>query len=150
MKTTFPSIQFHYVNGAVFLTHRTALKSFICKLFKKESIHVEELHYIFCSDHYLLQLNKDFLKHDTYTDIITFTLSESNTPIIGDIYISTDRVRENAKAVNTTFTNELHRVVFHGALHLCGYKDKTKTQKALMRQKEDACLQQYFVSRETL
>jgi rRNA maturation RNase YbeY len=59
-------------------------------------------------------------------------------------------VRENAKAVNTTFTNELHRVVFHGALHLCGYKDKTKTQKALMRQKEDAYLQQYFVSRETL
>jgi rRNA maturation RNase YbeY len=150
MKTNFPSIQFHYVNGPFFLTHRTALKSFIIQLFKTENVHVEELHYIFCSDQYLLQLNKNFLDHDTYTDIITFNLSESSAPIVSDIYISTDRVRENAKALNTTFTNELHRVVFHGALHLCGYKDKTKVQKALMRQKEDACLQQYFVSRETL
>jgi probable rRNA maturation factor len=119
-------------------------------MFKKENTALERLDYIFCSDAYLLELNKAYLKHDTYTDIITFPLSIPPAPVISDIYISVDRVKENASALRTTFNQELHRVIFHGALHLCGYIDKSKSDQKLMREKEDSYLNSYFVSRETL
>jgi rRNA maturation RNase YbeY len=138
------SISFHELTK-VSLHNRKALKAFIPKLFKKEQKGLESLSYIFCSDDYLLKVNNDFLQHDFYTDIITFDLSISNTsPTIGEIYISVDRVKENSKTHGTTFELELHRVIFHGALHLCGYKDKTKKDALLMRDKEDDCLCMYF------
>ncbi len=100
--------------------------------------------YIFCSDEYLLQINREHLKHDFYTDIITFDLSETGRQTIGEIYISIDRVREDAGYLGVTIKEELHRVIFHGALHLCGYKDKTPKHARQMRAAEDRCLAAYF------
>ncbi len=102
-----------------------------------------ELTYICCTDEYLLGMNQQFLDHDTLTDIITFDLSESEDSLTGEIYISVERVRENAVKFGTTANDELHRVIFHGALHLCGFKDKKTADKQLMRQKEDECLAAY-------
>lgn len=127
------------------LVNRTKLKAFITKLFNQEKIPAELLSYVFCSDDFLLQINKDYLKHDYFTDIITFDLSTSKqSPIIGEVYISVDTVRDNAKRFNTTISQELHRVIFHGALHLCGYRDKSKKDQTLMTQKENQYLSQYF------
>lgn len=102
-----------------------------------EGYTLSELNYIFCSDTYLLAMNQRYLDHDTYTDIITFDNSEIEKVVVGDIFISVDRIRENAKQFSGNETDELHRVIIHGALHLLGYKDKTKAQKTLMTQKED-------------
>lgn len=102
------------------------------------------LTYIFCTDEYLLEMNKQFLDHDTYTDIITFDLTADNELLTGEIYISTDRVTENAVKFGAGYNNELHRVIFHGALHLCGFKDKSAADKKVMRQMEDICLNEYF------
>ncbi len=102
------------------------------------------LTYVFCSDEYLLGINKEYLKHDYYTDIITFNLANPEQPVEGEIYISLDRVKENAKNIGQSYNNELHRVIFHGALHLCGFKDKTKEEQATMRRKEDEYLNLYF------
>jgi probable rRNA maturation factor len=138
------SVNFHQL-CKVNLQNRKALKAFIPQIFKKEGKPLETLTYIFCSDEYLLEVNKNFLQHDFYTDIISFDLSESkSSPTIGEIYISVDRVKENAITHQTTFEQELHRVIFHGALHLCGYKDKTKKDSLLMRDKEEDCLSMYF------
>ena len=100
--------------------------------------------YIFCSDTYLLQINKKFLKHDFYTDIITFDLSVSTSKIDGEIYISVDRVIDNSKKAEVVLNEELHRVILHGALHLCGYKDKRQAEILKMRLSEDFYLKQYF------
>ncbi|HWJ28858.1 MAG TPA: rRNA maturation RNase YbeY [Flavisolibacter sp.] len=137
-------ITFNYLSGTFNFPNRNRLKDFIIKLFKKEGFKTGTINYIFCTDEYLLQINQQYLNHNTYTDIITFPLSEKNEPISSDIFISTDRIKENAKTFNTSFQNELHRVIFHGILHLCGYKDKTKEQSALMRQKEQHYLDLYF------
>lgn len=102
---------------------------------------------IFCSDEYLLEINREHLDHDYYTDIITFDYCFQNL-ISGDLFISIDRVKENAAEFKTTFLNELSRVIFHGVLHLCGYKDKLYEDEKLMRQKEQFYLNR-FVSRET-
>lgn len=127
------------------LANRTKLKGFITKIFNQERTPAESLSYVFCSDDFLLQINKDYLNHNYFTDIITFDLSTSKqTPIIGEVYISVDSIRDNAKRFGTTISQELHRVIFHGALHLCGYKDKTKNDKVLMTQKEDLYLIDYF------
>ncbi len=125
------------------LKHRNELKVFIELLFKKEGKRLESINYIFCSDKKLLKINQDFLGHDYYTDIITFDLSESNNTK-AEVYISVDRVRENARSLNSSIQSELHRVIFHGALHLCGYTDKTLKQKKEIRLKEDQYLDQYF------
>lgn len=138
------SVQIHQQTNLK-LNNRKALKAFIPMIFKKEGKLFKSLSYIFCTDEYLLKVNNDFLKHDFYTDIITFDLSESKgSPIIGEIYISVDRVKENALTHNVSFEQELHRVIFHGALHLCGYKDKSKKDSLLMRDKEEDCLSMYF------
>ncbi len=148
--TQEPQIFFHYPTHSFSLKDRNKLKRFIFLLIKAEKKKLETINYIFCTDAYLLELNKQYLKHNTLTDIITFELNATNEPILSDIYISIDRIKENAKTFNIPFKKELHRVIFHGALHLCGYKDKNKEQMNLMREKEDFYLNQYFVPRGTL
>jgi probable rRNA maturation factor len=106
----------------------------------KEEHRIESLSYIFCSDSLLARMNKDFLNHDTLTDILSFDYSESPGVIQGEIYISVPRIRENARKFQQPFDKELRRVMVHGLLHFIGYKDKTATQKRQMRSKEDACL----------
>lgn len=112
-------------------------------MFAIEGKSLSEITYVFCSDEYLLELNKSFLEHDYYTDIITFDLSEENDRVVGEVYISVDRVRDNAGQIGVSFNTELLRVVFHGALHLCGYKDKRPTDKVVMTAAEDKYLALY-------
>jgi probable rRNA maturation factor len=134
-------IYFFYDNVRFTLSNRGLLKKFIEGMFKKERKKLGSLNYIFCSDERLLQINRNYLKHDYYTDIISFDLSEPGSKVIeGEIYISIERVRNNAKTLGLTFTQELKRVLFHGALHLCGYKDKSPRDIKLMRLKEDKYL----------
>ena len=110
----------------------------IAQIFDEELKGLADLNYVFCSDEFLLNINQRFLQHDFYTDIITFDLSEPHPAAIsGEVYISVDRVRENAVLNANEFLEEALRVMFHGALHLCGYKDKTKSEIKLMREKED-------------
>lgn len=136
-------VQFHWLDQSFSLRDRNPLKLFIQSLFRREKKSLESLNYIFCTDKYLLNINQQFLKHDFYTDIISFDLS-AGPATIGEIYISIDRVRDNATRLGTPLTEELHRVIFHGALHLCGYKDKSKADQVLMRRKEDQALALYF------
>ena len=142
MPTTNARIQFHILQK-VSLEERTRLKQFLIALFKKEKKKVSELQYVFCSDQYLLEINQQFLQHEFYTDIITFPLSDPGQPISGEIYISVDRVRENAAEFGNSLKKELLRVIFHGALHLCGYKDKSPRDEKLMRKMEDKYLALY-------
>jgi probable rRNA maturation factor len=137
-------VHFHFHKGGLALNNRSSLKLFIERLFKREKNQLAEIHFIFCSDDYLLNINRQYLNHDFYTDIVTFDLSESNHPINAEIYISVDRVRENAAVFKTSLKRELHRVVFHGVLHLCGYKDKTRAEQQTMRTMEDKYLSLYF------
>lgn len=132
-------VYFFFEKKGFSLENRSALKNFICSLFKKEKTALESINYIFCSDKKLLEINKTYLKHDFYTDIISFDLSPGPQKV-AEIYISIDRVRENAKALGVSFKNELHRVIFHGALHICGYKDKNKKDRETMRAKENIYL----------
>ena len=125
------------------MTKRIELKSYIQSIFKKEGKKLESINYIFCTDKALLEINRQFLAHDFYTDIITFDLSDSDA-VQAEIYISVDRVKDNAAQLGVSFKSELHRVVFHGVLHLCGYKDKSKEQKHVIRRKEDFYLVRYF------
>ena len=138
--------RFHDQEVSSKLKDRRKLSAFLDALVNNEIKKLKKLQltYIFCSDEHLLQINKEFLKHNTYTDIVTFDLGEFDDEVIGEIYISVDRVAENAEKFDTTYNNELHRVIFHGALHLCGYKDKTEEDKKKMRRKEDQCLKPYF------
>ncbi len=106
----------------------------------KENKQIDSLTIILCSDEFLLEMNRNYLNHDYYTDVITFDLSYTESLINGEIYISIDRVNENAFLFNQSVKDELHRVMIHGLLHLCGYKDKTTYQKSLMRKKEDEYL----------
>lgn len=122
------------------------MSAFLDALVQKhlEGISFTRLNYVFCSDEYLLQINRQFLNHDTYTDIVTFDLSESGEDLSGEIYISVDRVKENAAKFGVSYVNELHRVIFHGALHLCGFGDKKPADKQEMRLQEDACIAGYL------
>ena len=123
------------------------LKRFVKELVAHEGKQLEELSLVFTDDEYLLEVNKQYLNHDYFTDVITFDYSDFPN-VSGDVMISLDRVKDNAQSMNLDFKTELYRVVFHGALHLCGYKDKKKEDAALMRSKEDFYIQM-FVSRET-
>ncbi|NQX82126.1 MAG: rRNA maturation RNase YbeY [Flavobacteriaceae bacterium] len=100
-----------------------------------------DLSYIFCNDEYLIKINKEYLDHDTYTDIISFDYCEDNI-VSGDIFISIERVKENANKYKKSFEDELHRVMIHGVLHYLGYKDKSDKEKTEMRNEEDNCLKQ--------
>ena len=138
------TISFNKADATATLKNRVALKSFIEKRVKKEGLSIESLNYVFCSDKYLLEINKQFLDHNYYTDIISFDLSEVSGQLIGEVYISVDRVKDNAKTHGASFTEELLRVIFHGALHFCGYKDKKPADAKKMRQMEDLWLTAYM------
>lgn len=122
------------------LKNPSKVSSWIKKVVEKEGASIQEINYVFCSDSYLLTLNQGFLKHNTLTDIITFDNSDEESVLEGEIYISIERVKENAKEYEVPFEDELSRVMIHGVLHLLGYKDKKPSEKALMRKKEEACL----------
>lgn len=139
MKSSIPPIHFYFLKPAA-LRDRRRLKAFILQVFKRHKTKLGSLNIIFCSDDYLLDINRQHLAHDYYTDIITFNLADEADPIEGEIYISIDRVRDNAIQAGTSFISELHRVIFHGVLHLCGFKDKSAEDKALMTKQEDRLL----------
>lgn len=138
------TISFNYADKTTTLQNRVALRAFIEKSLKKEGISVETLQYVFCSDKYLLNINNSFLNHDYYTDIISFDLSEKKGRLIGEVYISVERVKDNAKTHKTSYKEELLRVIFHGALHFCGYKDKKPADAKEMRAQEDKWLKAYL------
>lgn len=140
MKITFDTEDVKFA-----LKNKTQLKRWIISTIEKKKRKAGEIVFVFCSDEHLLNINNEYLNHDTYTDIITFDYSKDNhlLPISGDIFISVDRVKENAKKFSKSFEEELHRVIIHGVLHLLGYTDKTKKAKAEMTKEEDACLEAF-------
>jgi len=129
------AIEFHSENDFE-LKNQSQISDWMNSTAKEEGKHIGALNYIFCDDEYLHKINVEFLNHDTYTDIITFDYCVGDE-IISDIYVSTERVNENAKEYSETFEEELHRVLIHGLLHLCGYKDKSEEEEAVMRDKEN-------------
>lgn len=137
-------VNFFYQNVRFGFSNRSAVKEFFKKLFAKEGYRLNELNIIFCTDDALLEINRSFLHHDYYTDIITFPLSNGKDPIQAELYISVDRVRDNASHAGVSFKEELHRVMFHGCLHLAGYGDKSSQQIKKMREREDHYLRLYF------
>jgi rRNA maturation RNase YbeY len=128
----------------VTLTDRKRLKAFIFKKLRLKKKTPAPLSIVFCSDDYLLQINKLYLKHNYFTDIITFNYSDSPNIINGELFISVDRVKSNAKENSVGQNNELHRVIFHGILHLLGLNDKTLGERVMMRKQEDKWLNEYF------
>lgn len=123
------------------LTEEQKTKEWIQSIIEDHEFKLGEINYVFCNDTYLHKLNVEFLQHDTLTDIISFDYTLGKI-INGDIYISVERVKENAQEFNTTFDDELHRVIIHGVLHYLGYKDKKEVEKTKMRNKENNCLKQ--------
>lgn len=139
-----PAINFFEEDIAYKLRDKIKVKQWITAAIVEEGFRLQELTYIFCSDEYLLNINQQYLDHDTYTDIITFDNSEKEGFITGDIFISIPRIKENAVKFSVTETDELHRVIIHGALHLLGYTDKTAAAKKKMSLKED-----YYLAKRT-
>lgn len=135
-----PKINFFTENITYTLKQKTLIKRWIEDTIVAEGYRLEELNFILCSDAYLLRINQDYLQHDDYTDVITFDNSEAFKTIVGDIFISLERIRENAALFKANVADELCRVMIHGTLHLLGYKDKTKAAKTLMTAKEDEYL----------
>ena len=121
------------------LRHEEGLKDWISSVISSEGFEEGDVSFVFCNDVYLLNINLEFLNHDTLTDIISFDYS-MDKQLHGEVYISTERVVENSKEFGVSFTNELHRVIIHGVLHLCGYKDKLEADRELMRNREDTSL----------
>lgn len=135
------NIEFFYEEVDFELDQADQVGEWISQIVLEHGYEIENLTYVFCSDDYLHQINLQYLNHDTYTDIVTFNNSDFPDRIVeGDIFISIDRVRENARDLALSFTNELHRVIIHGVLHLLGYDDKDPAAQAAMREKEDSCL----------
>jgi len=125
------------------LENKASITKWLYQIAQEYHFEIEEINYIFCNDTYLLEINQEYLQHNTYTDIITFDNSEKPQKIISDIFISIERVRENAKKFNTTFENESLRVIIHGLLHLVGFKDKEVLEKELMTRAENESLDIY-------
>ena len=138
------TIFFNNADKSTSLRFRTKLKAFINQQCLKEGVHIETLQYVFCSDKFLLDINTRYLNHYFYTDIISFDLSDKRGQLVGDVYISIDRVKENAKTEGQLYIHELLRVIFHGALHFCGYKDKKPADVKMMRSMEDKGLKAYL------
>ena len=132
-------VDFYSENDFV-LPLKEELSDWISSVVREESRELGEVSYVFCDDEFLLRINQDFLNHDTYTDIITFDYSLGNQ-VNSEIYISTERVKENAENYGASFDDELHRVMIHGILHLCGYGDKTDDEKSVMRNRENQALE---------
>ncbi|WP_442589624.1 rRNA maturation RNase YbeY [Pedobacter sp. AW31-3R] len=137
-----PPVNFFTEEISFNLKNKIRTRAWIKDTIEAEGYVLEELNFIFCSDEYLLAINQQYLNHDTYTDVITFDNSEALKTIVGDIFISIDRIEENAKQFGGKAAQELCRVMIHGTLHLLGYKDKGKAAKTLMTQKEDQYLLQ--------
>lgn len=133
------SIHFFQEDVSFRLLHQRKLRSWIIECVSHYTKVVGDLNYIFCSDAYLLEMNKEHLQHDYETDIITFDYSDNET-VSGDLFISLDRVIDNAKTLKVKRQDELHRVMIHGVLHLAGFKDKNPQDQAEMRSQEDYCL----------
>ena len=131
-------IDFNYETDFI-LVNETQLANWIVSCIEKDNFKVGEINYIFCDDAYLHKLNIEFLQHDTYTDIISFDNTLGKI-INGDIFVSVQRVKENATTYTSSFDVELHRVMIHGVLHYMGYKDKSKEEKQTMQEKENQCL----------
>ncbi len=129
-------ISFFFEETKPIKLQKKVLKNTVDFLIQNENKHAGEITVVFCSDDYLLKINEQYLNHNYYTDIVTFDYVE-NSVISGDLFISVDRVNENASQLGVNFDEELYRVIFHGILHLCGFKDKTNAEKRLMREKED-------------
>ncbi|MER3319499.1 MAG: rRNA maturation RNase YbeY [Allomuricauda sp.] len=136
-------IEFHFKNEFV-IQNKPDYADWINRVIISEGFSVGQIDYIFCSDEYLLELNKEYLNHDTFTDIITFDYTDGKT-ISGDIFISTDRVEDNARKFDVEFLNELRRVMSHGVLHLAGFGDKSKEEKKTMRGKEEEKIKMFHV-----
>lgn len=142
---------FHYLERRAKFSGTRIIKEVILKIFSDHKIDIKRIDYIFCSDAHLLSLNNRFLNHNYFTDVISFTLHQKDQSVEGEIYISIERVRENSKIYKTSFLDEMLRVIFHGALHLCGFEDKGGVQKQLMTLKENKYLKIYKkVSRRTV
>lgn len=130
-------IYYNNIDNKYKIKEKRNINSWIKLCIAEEGKKINTISFNLCSDEYILQLNNEALQHDYYTDIITFELNEKNEPIEGDIYISIDRVKDNAKTLNIPFITELQRVLIHGVLHLCGYKDKSTKEEKQMREKEN-------------
>lgn len=142
MKAVAP-IRFHFQRACT-LRDRERLKAAIREVFKKHKVKLTSLDIIFCTDDFLLDINRRYLKHDYFTDIITFDLAEPGEPVMGEVYISVDRVMDNAVSLRTFFNQELHRVIFHGVLHLCGWDDGSEVERKRIRREEDRLLGEYL------
>ena len=138
------SIHFFFDGIKPMLRNRKELRRFIIFIFASEGVKLDSLNFIFSTDQAVYKINRRFLNHDFFTDIVTFNLAGKGNPVCADVYISIDRVRDNALRQGETFQKELHRVIFHGALHLCGYNDKSPSQTKEMRRKEEQYLSRYF------
>ncbi len=143
-----PSISFKNNGIEIALKNKLELRNFLATIFRNEGFKFHTISFVFSTDEFLLELNKKFLKHNFFTDILTFQLSEDNQLISADIYISIERVKENAKNFGISYLHELYRVMIHGILHLCGFSDNTPKLKAAMRERENFYLNK-LVSRET-
>lgn len=139
-------VYFFFNNHKIPLKNRQKLKEFILSVFKKEGKQPGTINYIFSNDKIMLDFNRRYLKHNFPTDIITFDLSIDENEINADIYLSPVRIKYNAKDIGVSFKSELHRVILHGVLHLCGYRDKSEKDKQGMRDKEDDYLSLFFES----
>lgn len=138
------AITFNEIDVRSGLKKKRNLSTYINRLIRQHlEVKKVDIDFIFCRDEYLLGLNQQFLNHDTFTDIITFDLSEGTELLKGEIYISIERVAENASKFETDYNEELHRVIFHGILHLCGFKDKKKEDQQIMRMMENQSLEEY-------
>jgi probable rRNA maturation factor len=146
MKRPAVAIAFHFQKRCT-LRDRKKLRAAIADAFHSYKTPLSSLNIIFCSDEFLLDINRNYLQHDYYTDIITFNLAEQGAPVEGEIYISVDRINENAQSVGASFNHELHRVTFHGVLHLCGFNDHSAVERAGMTEHENKLLRRYFVPR---
>lgn len=133
-------IQYFYEEVDFKISNEKHLTEWISSVVHSYNFNIQEVNFIFCSDEYLLEINKQHLNHDYFTDIITFDNSEQSGLIESDVFISVDRIKENAQNLSVEFTQELHRVMIHGILHLVGFGDKSAEEKRVMREKEDACL----------
>jgi len=134
------AIQYFFEDIDFKIDNSNKISSWISKVISTEKYNLTSINYIFCSDEHLFKVNKEYLNHDYYTDIITFNNAEDDSQIEGDLFISIDRVTENAKTNGELFEKELNRVMIHGVLHLLGYNDKTKEEQIVMREKENAYL----------
>lgn len=140
-------IRFFTEDVTFIIKQKKLIKNWINQTLISEGHQLQELNYIFCSDAFLLSLNLKYLNHNTLTDIITFDNSDNELKIAGDIFISIERVKENAIKYRVTMQEEMHRVMIHGALHLSGFKDKLETEKKIMTQKEDFYLEKLKVNK---